>query len=177
MLLARQRRHLLPSVEQQWAAHQKFLDILIHIQLSEFLQNFEQSQTRAYLTKHTTYLHLWGVALCWLEGDLLRSFFSGPGFGNTNSVQWSNIIRLLVPWRQVIAILVSHWAQPSRSPPRTACGQEKLQCLKQELERSQPQTQLSRTGKPDIFTNFWAKSVVDYLAYTLVNLLVVTGPD
>lgn len=34
-----------------------FWAILIHIQLSGFLQNFEQSRTIAYLIRHTTYLH------------------------------------------------------------------------------------------------------------------------
>lgn len=73
------------------------------------------------------------------------------------SVQCSNIIKLLVPWRWVIPILVSHWVQPPCSPPCMACGQQKLLCLKQELEGSQPQTQLRRKGKPDLFTSFWAK--------------------
>lgn len=78
----------------------------------------------------------WGVAVCWL--DLLRSFFSGAWCGNANSVQRSNTIKLLVSWRWVITILVSHWMQPSCFPLCMACGQEKLLCLKQELEGSQP---------------------------------------
>lgn len=75
MLLAPWRKHLLPSVEQQGSAHQNCLDILIHIQLSEFWLKFSWALSKVDHEPCTSYLRLWGVALCWLEGDLPRFSF------------------------------------------------------------------------------------------------------